>query len=103
MKKVFGRIAFREYLPEYKGRWSPDTGPIIAGCGVASTGLALNTSTSVSDYRTFKGIEKTMRPFGNMFNGTERMIGSTAITKIATDLLSSSIWLNAETKQKWFS
>ena len=28
--------------------------------------------------------------------------GLNMVTKIGTDLLSSSIWLNAETKEKWF-
>lgn len=32
---------FREYLPGYKGKWTPDSGPIIFGVGVAATGLAL--------------------------------------------------------------
>ena len=100
MKKVFGRVAFREFLPEYKGKWSPDSGPIIAGCGVAATGLGLNASSSVGDSKTFRGLEKSMNPFISLFNGTESFVGNNFITKIGTDLLASSIWLNAETKEK---
>ena len=92
----------REFLPEYKGKWSPDSGPIIAGCGVAATGLGLNASSSVGDSKTFRRLEKSMSPFISLFNGTESFVGNNFITKIGTDLLASSIWLNAETKQKWF-
>ena len=103
MKKIFGRVAFREFLPEYKGKWSPDSGPIIAGCGVAATGLGLNASSSVGDSETFKRLEKSMNPFISLFNRTENFVGNNFITKIGTDLLASSIWLNAETKENWFN
>ena len=102
MKKIFNRVAFREYLPEYKGKWSPDSGPIIAGCGVAATGLGLNASSSIGDKKIFDCIEKTMNPIGILLNNTESIIGNNFVTKLGTDLLASSIWLNAETKQNWF-
>tara|TARA_Y100001936_G_C15532396_1_gene388281 strand:- start:163 stop:534 length:372 start_codon:yes stop_codon:yes gene_type:complete len=103
MKRVFGRIGFREYLPEYNGKWSPDSGPIIAGCGVAATGLGLNAATSINDLKTFKGISKTMSPFGSVFQMAENIVGNNMLTRIGTDLLASSIWLNAETKTDWFN
>ena len=53
MKKIFGRVAFREYLSDYNGRMTPDTGPIIAGCGIAATGLALNAASSMNDMKIF--------------------------------------------------
>ena len=102
MKKVFGRIGFREYLTSYNGKWSPDTGPIIAGCGVAATGLGLNAASSVNDHEVFKGLSKTMSPFGSVFNIAESIVGNNLLTRIGTDLLASSIWLNAETKKQWF-
>ena len=102
MGNKMGRIAFREFLPEYKGKWSPDSGPIIAGYGVAATGLGLNAASSIGDWETYKGLTKMMNPFGNLLHGTERLIGNNPLTHIGTDLLSSSIWLNAETKQEWF-
>ena len=102
MGTKMGRIAFREFLPEYKGKWSPDSGPIIAGYGVAATGLGLNAASSIGDWDTYKGLKKMMNPFGNLLHGTEKLIGNNILSRIGTDLLSSSIWLNAETKQKWY-
>ena len=103
MKKILGRIAFREYLSDYNGRMTPDTGPIIAGCGIAATGLGLNAASSMNDMKIFRGISKTMSPFGSVFQMAEGVVGNNLLTRIGTDLLASSIWLNAETKQKWFS
>ena len=103
MKNIFGRIGFREYLSTFNGRWSPDTGPIIAGYGVAATGLGLNAASSINDSEVFNGLLKTMSPFGSAFNLAESVIGNNILTRIGTDLLASSIWLNAETKEKWFN
>ena len=102
IKKIFGKIGFREYLPEYTGAWSPDSGPIIAGIGIAATGLGLNAASTVKDNKTFKGLERSMNPFYSIFNKTQSLPMINTLTKIGTDLLSSSIWLNAETKQKWY-
>ena len=101
-KKVFGKMGFREYLPDYKGSWTPDSGPIISGIGIAATGLALNAASTVEDKVTFKKLESTMNPFYSVFSKAEFLPLINIMTKIGTDLLSSSIWLNAETKQKWF-
>ena len=102
MNEVLGRVAFREYLSDYKGKWSPDSGPIILGNGVAATGLALNAASTIGDVDTFNALQKTMNPFGSLFKGAEKIMGSNVLTKIATDTLASSIWLNAETKQNWY-
>jgi len=102
MGNKMGRIAFREFLPEYKGKWSPDSGPIIAGYGVAATGLGLNAASSIGDWDTYNGLKKMMNPIGNLLHGTEKLIGDNMLSRIGTDLLSSSIWLNAETKQNWY-
>ena len=51
---------------------------------------------------TYKGLTKMMNPFGNLLHGTEKLIGNNILSRIGTDLLSSSIWLNAETKEKWY-
>lgn len=101
-KRVFGKIGFREYLPDYDGAWSPDSGPIIAGIGVAATGLGLNAASTVEDKKTYRGLESSMNPFHSVFNKTESLPIINFLTRIGTDLLSSSIWLNAETKQKWY-
>ena len=101
-KRVFGKIGFREFLPDYDGAWSPDSGPIIAGIGIAATGLGLNAASTVEDKKTYKGLENSMNPFHSVFNKTESLPIINFLTRIGTDLLSSSIWLNAETKQKWY-
>ena len=102
MGKKFGKIAFREFLPEYKNKWSPDSGPIIAGYGVAATGLGLNAASSIGDWNTYIGIKNMMNPFGFTFGCIDRIIGNNIFTRIGTDLLASSIWLNAETKNSWY-
>ena len=76
---------------------------IILGNGVAATGLGLNAASSINDIKTFKGISKTMSPFGSVFQMAEGVMGNNLLTRIGTDLLASSIWLNAETKHKWFN
>jgi len=68
------------------------------GYGVAATGLGLNAASSIGDWETYKGLSKMMNPFGNLFHGIEKLIGSNMLSRIGTDLLSSAIWLNAETK-----
>lgn len=100
--KLFGKISFREYLPEYNGKWTPDTGPIIFGTGVAATGLALNAASSIGDMETFNSLQKSFSMFDTFSGVIEGIIGSTIVTKLATDLLSTSIWFNAETKENWF-
>ena len=102
MTRMFGRITFREFLPDYNGSWAPDSGPIIAGQGVAATGLGLNAASTMKDKKTFDGLLKTMNPFDSILSTTENYLGSSMLTKIGTDLLSSAIWLNAESKQDWY-
>ena len=94
--------AFREYLPSFKSKMTPDSGPIIMGNGVAATGLGLNTASSIGDKKTYNKILRLMNIFGYIFLIIEKIIGKTFLTSIGTDLLSTSIWFNAETKEKWF-
>ena len=95
---------FREYLPEYKGKWTPDSGPIIFGIGVAATGLAL----------------KPMKVWGEFYQSRMRSVESLVgwgmtlcsllsslpfigrFASIGDDLLANSIKLAAETtRQKY--
>jgi len=99
LKKIFGRIGFREYLTDYEGSWTPDSGPIVAGIGVAATGLGLNAASTVGDKRTFNKLEKTMKPFYSTLSIGDLLPGINIFSRLGTDLLSSSIWLNAETKK----
>ena len=43
-----------------------------------------------------------MNIFGYPLNGIVKFVGPNIVTGIGTDLLSSSIWLNAETKISWY-
>ncbi|MBT3838301.1 MAG: hypothetical protein HOB40_01710 [Candidatus Marinimicrobia bacterium] len=96
--RVMGKIGFREFLPDYDGTWSPDSGPIIMGVGIAATGLALNAASTIKDKTTFKALEKSMNPIYSLLSKGDIIPGMNMISKIGTDLLSSSIWLNAESK-----
>ena len=102
MIQVLRNTGFREYLEEHKGGWTPDSGPIIKGVGIAATGLALNASSTVGDIKTYKELNKGMEMVYNVIRKGNIIPGVNMLTKIGTDLLSSSIWLNAETKMKWY-
>jgi len=99
---IMGNTGFREYLKDYKGSWTPDSGPIVKGVGIAATGLALNAASSVGDMETYEKLEKGMRLVYNIIKRGDIIPGVNMISKIGTDLLSSAIWLNAETKMKWY-
>tara|TARA_S200000501_G_C20786610_1_gene727480 strand:+ start:347 stop:1393 length:1047 start_codon:yes stop_codon:yes gene_type:complete len=101
-KSLFGLTGFREYTESYQGRWTPDSGPIIKGIGVAASGLAMNTASTLGDNKTFNELNRSISKFTNSFNNFEKFISSNPLTKIGTDLLSTSIHLNAETKTNWF-
>ncbi|MBL7014211.1 MAG: hypothetical protein ISR83_07300 [Candidatus Marinimicrobia bacterium] len=96
---VMGKRGFREFLPDYDGAWSPDSGPIIMGVGIAATGLALNAASTIGDRSTYLAIEKSMNPVYSLFSKGDIIPGLNMLSKIGTDLLSSSIWLNAESKE----
>ena len=93
-----GINGYREYLKSYDGNWTPDSGPIIKGLGIAATGLALNASSTLGDIVTYKALEKGMTKVYKYFEKGDSIPGLNKVTKIGTDLLASSIWLNAETK-----
>ena len=102
MIKVFGKTGFREYLKDYKGRWTPDSGPIINGVGIAATGLGLNAASTMNDHESYTKLESGMKMVYWFLKKSESIPGVNKVAKIGTDLLASSIWLNAETKVKWF-
>jgi len=102
MIQVMGNTGFREYLKQYKGRWTPDSGPIVKGVGIAATGLALNAASTMGDVKTYNKLNKGMQMVYNIIRKGNVIPGVNMFTKIGTDLLSSSIWLNAESKIKWY-
>ena len=60
--------------------------------------LLLNTSAKKNHSSNFI----IMKIFGYTFNGIDKLVGPNIVTGIGSDLLSTSIWFNAETKIKWF-
>jgi len=102
MIDIMGKTGFREYLKQYKGRWTPDSGPIVKGVGIAATGLALNAASTVGDIETYNKLNRGMEMVYNIIKKGNIIPGVNMFTKIGTDLLSTSIWLNAETKIKWY-
>ena len=60
--KRMGFVGFREYLRTYKGKWTPDTGPIIAGMGVAASALAMKAAMAVGDEETFRALQQASTP-----------------------------------------
>ncbi len=98
MQSFMGKVGFREYLPDYDADWTPDSGPIIGGIGVAATGLALNAASSIDDKKTYKVIEKSMNSIHSLLSKSDMIPGINILSKIGTDLLSTAIWLNAESK-----
>ena len=103
MIQLMGNTGFREYLKDYKGGWTPDSGPIVKGVGIAATGLALNAASSVNDLETYQKLDKGMSMVHRMIKKGSIIPGINMLTKIGTDLLSSAIWLNAETKKDYYS
>jgi hypothetical protein len=94
-KNALSTIAFREYLNEYKGGWTPDSGPILFGLGVAATGLTLKTAAAMNDQVVYKRLGRLVKPTTALC----RLLGKIPVLKIAgalgSDLLASSIRLAA--------
>ena len=75
-----------------------DSGPIIAGVGVAATGLSLKTVATLEDQGIFDAILR-LATMGTTMLGTVEMIPKIGgdFAKIGTDLLATSIILAAKT------
>ena len=100
--KRLGFWGFREYLPDYKGKWTPDSGPIIFGIGVAATGLALKPMKVWGEY--WQGHMQFVRitvDWGMRMCAVLSqipMVGRFAM--IGDDLLANSVMLSAETTEQ---
>lgn len=95
--KKMGLLGFREYLMTYEGKWTPDSGPIFMGIGVAATGLGLKAASSVRD----QGLAIQIKESLDMILGPLRILtpipGIKKLTLLGTDILASSIYLNSST------
>ena len=58
----------------------------------------MNAASTIGDKKTFRDLEKSMNPVHSLLIKGNVIPGINKVSKIGTDLLSSSIWLNAETK-----
>ena len=99
MVNGFFLSGFREYLPGYQGSWTPDSGPVIFGIGVAATGLALKPMKVWGEYWQDRmcSVRSTVRR-GMIFCSLLRSIPFIGrFASIGDDLLANSIMLAAET------
>lgn len=97
-RRLMGATAFREYLPGYKGGWTPDSGPIVFGLGVAASGLSLKTAAAMGDKDTYNRLMRLVNPgtsFCRMLNAIP-LLG--VIGSLGSDLLASSIRLSARSQ-----
>ena len=90
-----GLGGFREYLPIYEGKWTPDSGPVIAGIGIAATGLGLKAACTVSDSEMHASLKKSIDRVLTVFQATSNIPGIGMLTSIGTDVLASAIYSNS--------
>ncbi len=90
-----GLTGFREYLLSYEGKWTPDSGPIIGGIGVAATGLALKAAYSLGDQEMHASLKRSVDRVLTVFQATKSIPGIGILTSIGTDVLASAIYSNA--------
>ena len=91
--KRVGMFGFREYREKYEGRWTPDSGPIIGGLGVAATGLGLKAAASVGDKDVFDQLFASTNRALNILEAINFLPLANKLARVGTDLLASSIFL----------
>ena len=96
--KRVGSWGFREYLPDFLGRMTPDSGPIINDVGIAATGLSLKVSTHLDDAPDARraSILKAAQRWNTALRGMDFVPGLSKASRLGTDLLASSIMLAGE-------
>ena len=87
---------FREYLPRYKGGWTPDSGPIVLGIGIGASGLALKTAASLGDTEVYDSLNRIANPARNVLRGLTYVPLLNRLARLGADLLASSIKFCAE-------
>ena len=70
-ERFMGFWGFREYLPDYQGKMTPDSGLIIGGLGAAASGLAFKAASSMHDEEILKKLVRSAAPI----LGTGELIG----------------------------
>ena len=97
---MFFASAFREYVKGTKGAWTPDSGPILAGIGVAATGLSLKTAAAMGDKDLYQRLNRLAEPVTVMCRLLNRLPILKVVGALGSDLLSSSIRLAAASKNR---
>jgi hypothetical protein len=92
-----GMTGFREYLPDFAGKWTPDSGPIVAGIGVAASALAIKTAGAMGDSEVQSGLITSAGRAHRVLHTIGHIPGVDRLTRLATDLLASSIYLSGRT------
>ena len=63
-RRVLGHAAIREYAPGWRGMGDIDSGPVILGMGVSSTGFGVAGARAHGEERVYRGILRTATLFG---------------------------------------
>ena len=98
----FGMWGFREYLPDYKGKWTPDSGPIVFGVGIAATGLALKPLKVWGDEWEWhiRKIRRNAHRIYGLFTLLRHIPFIGRLALLGSDMLATSILLAAETTRR---
>ena len=96
-EKTLGFSGFREYLPSYNGQWTPDSGAIIGGIGMAASALAIKAAGIVGDFHTQQALISSANRAHSLINTLGHLPGASKFTRIATDMLASGIYLAGST------
>ena len=91
-----GLCGFREYLPSYSGAWTPDSGPIIFGVGIAASGLSLKTAAALGDHGVYQKLSRQASVTHRICELMGYIPLINKLSLIGTDLLASSILLAAQ-------
>ena len=94
--KRAGISGFREYMSSYKGGWTPDSGPIVAGIGVGASGLALKTAACMADTEVYDALNRSVAPVMTLLRGFMYVPLLNRLARLGTDLLATSIKLCAD-------
>jgi hypothetical protein len=97
LTSAFGMTGFREYLPDFAGKWTPDSGPIVAGIGVAASALAIKAAGAMGDIEVQRDLTTSASRAHSLFNTIGHIPGAARFTRLATDVLASSIYLSGST------
>ena len=92
-----GMTGFREYLPDFAGKWTPDSGPIVAGIGVAASALAIKAAGAIGDTEVQRDLITSAGRAARVLRTIGQIPGADRFTRLATDLLASSIYLSGST------